>query len=249
MTTHNNARLAALLGVFASLATLLASCGGTEKLIDPVARHLVLITVDTWRGDHFLQSRADHRLTPYLDEFAKKSIVYSKASSVSNCTSPGVAGILTGLLPQRTGVINNAHFFPEEVPALASTLSRNGFVTVAFISNPVLNKRYGFGRGFDTYRVLRRAKPQHKARAPQITKYALTWLDRREATDERVFLWLHYLEPHGPYEPPPETLELFPKEAFEAPRQIPLRSAHSVKTLSSLWETSQISQRTAASAA
>ena len=224
MTTHNNKQLTALLGVFASLATLLASCGGFEKVDDPVARHLVLITVDTWRGDHFLQSRANQRLTPYLEEFAKHSIVYSQASSVSNCTSPGVAGILTGMLPQHTGVIANSHFFPDQVPALASTLSRNGFVTAAFISNPVLNKRYGFGRGFDTYRMLRGGKPKRKAPAALITTFALAWIDQHDATDERLFLWLHYLEPHGPYDPPPATLELFPKEAFEAPRQIPLRS-------------------------
>ena len=53
----------------------------------------------------------------------------------------------------------------------------------------------------------------------------MQWLDAEFAgSDERLFLWIHYMEPHGPYEPPAELSDLFPRESFDAPREVPLLS-------------------------
>lgn len=210
-------RLAAGLAL-ALLAT--TACAGPEKETGP-ARDLVLITIDTWRGDHFDAARAGSALTPELSAFADGGVRFSAAHSVANETSPGTAGILTGLLPRRSGVVVNAHMLPSGVPSLATILAAEGFATAAVVSNPVLRPGMGFEQGFASYELVpRHAAP--KARADAVTDAALAALDAVPA-DGRRFLWVHYLDPHGPYSPPAETLRLFPRERFEAPRDIPLQ--------------------------
>ena len=67
--------------------------------------NLILVTIDTYRADHFLEERAGQALTPRLAAFAARAERFRNAHSVSNCTTPGVAGILTGILPRRSGVV------------------------------------------------------------------------------------------------------------------------------------------------
>ncbi len=199
------------------LSLALHGCGTPP----PGASNLVLITVDSLRGDHFLSERAGTPLTPKLAAFAERAVVYTHASSVSHSTSPGTAGILTGLLPQRSGVVHNSNVLPEQLPTLPGILSGTGFETAAFVSNPILKPGSGFDRGFDTYERIARSEPHAKVIGSQVTRAALGWLNGVEP-GKRFLLWAHYMEPHGPYEPPAAYLAAFPKEAFVAPRQIPL---------------------------
>jgi arylsulfatase len=189
------------------------------------ARHLVLLTVDTYRSDHFLSARAGVPLTPELAELAARSIVFRQASSVSNATSPGVAGILTGLTPHRSGVLKNVHMLPATVPTLAAALRDHGFRTAAYVGNPVLAPGYGFERGFDTYELIAGDDPRPKGAADALTTAALGWLERafeRDAGRERIFLWVHFMDPHGPYRPPAEFLSYFPVERFPPTEPLPL---------------------------
>lgn len=200
-------------------ALLAAACGHDAD----GARSLILITVDTYRADHFLEERAGQALTPRLAAFAARAERFQNAHSVSNCTTPGVAGILTGLLPRRSGVVSNKHLLPSRLPSLASRLRAAGLRTAAIVSNPVLRPGTGFENGFEEYRFLRSEEETRpgKPRAARVNESALAWLDALPA-GERFFLWAHYMEPHGPYAPQPEHAALFPREAFDAPRDVPL---------------------------
>ncbi len=179
-------------------------------------RHLVLITVDTWRADHALTTRAGVDLTPRLSELATDAVVFTDAWSVANATSPGVSGFLTGLLPSRSGVITNDHVLNPAVPTLAERLSKAGFATGGFVANPVVGPGYGFEQGFDHYELLPRPRDYRTAKASSVNHRAIEWL-RTVNPGRRVFLWLHYMEPHGPYQPLPECQALFDIDAFGEP--------------------------------
>ncbi len=186
--------------LFASL--LLAACGvpaPAPETTEP--RHLVLITVDTWRADHFLKERAGVFLTPSLAQLAARALHFPNASSPATETSAGVAAILTGLLPERSGVVVNAHTLPQLLPTLTTVLGDAGYRSGAFVANPVLAPGVGFERGFEHYDHVRRPAHRAKARADTVNRRALAWLDSL-APQDRIFLWLHYMEPHGPYHPP-----------------------------------------------
>lgn len=213
-------------GLLAWTAALwLAACGdggsdGTAPS-EPALRHLILITVDTWRQDHFLAERAGVPLTPRLAELAGSALRFTQASSVAAATSSGTSGILTGVLPGRSGVLRNDHVLPVPLPTLGSVLREAGFATAAIVANPVLAPGNGFDKGFESYELVARQPPLRKARAEAVTDRALARLGELRSA-ERFFLWVHYMDPHGPYQPPAEQLELFPLEAFEAPPDIPL---------------------------
>lgn len=202
--------------VFPLVVSALVGCAGPEP-----PKHLVLLTVDTWRADHALSSRAGVELTPRIAEFSSRSAIFTDASSVANATSPGVAGFLTGLYPIRSGVITNDDIVSPEVPTIGGILSEAGFATAGFVANPVVGPGYGFEQGFDTYELLPRPVDYRMPKASAVNQRAIQWLESREP-DRRVFLWLHYMEPHGPYQPLPECADDFDIDAFGDPIEVEL---------------------------
>lgn len=205
--------------------TVLAACAPTP---DPPPgevrsdlRDVILITADTWRGDHALTTVAGVELTPRLADFAQDARVFSAAQSVGNCTSVGTAGILTGLLPHRSAVTANVHRLPPEATSITSLLSDAGYATAAFVANPVLRLKMGFEQGFDVYRRIDRRGPRWKTRGEQLNIEAMAWLDE-QLPDQPIFLWVHYMEPHGPYEPLDTDVEPFELDAFGEPVELPL---------------------------
>jgi len=208
--------------LFLLLSVLVLACGTGETPPAGELRHLILITVDTWRADHFLVSKAGVPLTPNLEQLAARSVRFRANSSVGAVTAPGIAGILTGLLPHRSGVVVNDHLLPDSLPTLATELRDHGFVTAAFVANPVIAPGFGFNNGFAQYELVARRPPLRKATAAQVNRQAFNWLDALARPPENLFLWMHYMEPHGPYEPPDEHARLFSVEDFDAPSDIPL---------------------------
>jgi hypothetical protein len=87
-------RSLALFLLLGSLLALWVGCGGgaEEAVPEPEpepARDLVLVTIDTWRGDHFDGERAGQPLTPELSAFADGGVRFTAAHSVASETSPG----------------------------------------------------------------------------------------------------------------------------------------------------------------
>jgi arylsulfatase len=100
---------------------------------------------------------------------------------------------------------------------VASTLSEEGYATAGFHSNPFVSRAYGFDRGFDHFdddlhlgqhklialaqRAVDKLRNRHYARAEEINERSLAWVDSLEE-EQPFFLWNHYMDTHGPYEPP-----------------------------------------------
>ncbi len=189
----------------------------------PAPHHpdLLLITIDAMRASDFGANVAGTPLTPNLSELAAKGVVFTSASSVASETSPGIAGILTGLLPFRTGVLGNRNLLPPSIETLATDLADAGYQTAGFVANPVLAARYGFGRGFQSFEVVPPQADEPKARARQVFARALRFL-RHSRPDRPRFLWLHLFEPHGPYRPPADAVSPWDVSAFTGPTETPL---------------------------
>jgi arylsulfatase A-like enzyme len=112
--------------------------------------------------------------------------------------------------------VKNGVALPADVPTLAEALRAAGWETAAFVSSFVVERRFGLARGFDHYdddfAGADHSSPirhweGHSLDAPydrrgaETTDRALAWLAARE--DERpFFLWVHYFDPHSPYDPP-----------------------------------------------
>ena len=90
---------------------------------------------------------------------------------------------------------------PAGIPSLAEILRSRGFQTVAVSASAVVRKspsrfnpKGGFDRGFDVFQedcVWQHADCVNRQAAPHLRQ-----------GEKPLFLYLHYIDPHGPYRPP-----------------------------------------------
>jgi arylsulfatase A-like enzyme len=165
--------------------------------------NVVLVLVDTLRADHLSLYGYDRPTCPALEAFSREAIVFEEARSQAGCTFPSVNSLLTSQFPQvfvqemkESGV-----GISERWPTLAQMLKAEGFATAAVSSSPIVrvnpskhNPDGGFGAGFDVFDDSCLQKS-----AEGVNAIAFKILDRIE---HPFFLYLHYMEPHWPYNPP-----------------------------------------------
>jgi arylsulfatase len=185
--------------------------------------NIVLLTVDALGGRHVGHLGYDRDTTPRLDDIARDAVQFTACTAQSSHTRESMPSLLVSTYPSRLPALGE---LPSDRPALPDVLDDEGFATAAFHSNPYLSRTFGFDRGFDTFddglplarnrlvtflqRVLNHFRLQPYERAESLNETGLEWLD--ETAGERSFLWLHYMDPHGPYQPPAEYQRLFRDE-------------------------------------
>lgn len=121
--------------------------------------NVILIIMDTTRVDHLSCYGYERKTTPHIDEFAKESVLYTRAYSAASWTLPSVASILTGLYPGAHGAhrIEKADtIFPlnklsEDNITLAEILAQSGYETAGIISTVFLGREFGLHQGFNYY--------------------------------------------------------------------------------------------------
>jgi arylsulfatase A-like enzyme/Tfp pilus assembly protein PilF len=156
---------------------------------------ILLVTLDTTRADA-MGYESDAARTPHLDTLAARGLRFSQAYATAPMTLPSHTSMLTGLYPADHGVRENARYLGGDKELLAERLRGKGYETAAFVSGLPLSRPFGLARGFGHYDD----EIATERRAAETTERALAWL--RKQAGKRVFLWVHYFDPHEPYEPP-----------------------------------------------
>lgn len=184
----------------------LLGCSSEEAAEPP--RHLFLITVDTLRADHLGSYGYGRDTSPNLDLLADQATFFENAITPWPKTGPAMASMFIGRYPSSSGLVMRAALrLPQEYVTLAELLREQGFTTLAVVSNPVLAARLQWDQGFDEYLETwdrKRSLPRRPSKArgfingKAVNKLALPLLERY-AESERLFVWLHYSDPHGPY--------------------------------------------------
>jgi arylsulfatase len=138
---------------------------------------------------------------------------FPRAISAGIHTKPSMMALLTGFYPSESGLVaNGAKVLNPPGPMLAERLQKAGFATAAVVSNPnLVGQGLGFERGFDSFDArmtgIEPNRPTGTRNASETTDAALEKLTGLSRQSKPWFLWVHYLEPHGPYRPPPAFLE------------------------------------------
>jgi arylsulfatase A-like enzyme/Flp pilus assembly protein TadD len=196
--------------------------GGSGAEVTPGRYSILLVTLDTTRADHLEPYGAVGVETPSLSRLADRGIVFDHAVATAPVTGPTHASLLTGLYPIRHGVRNNlTHYLSDEIPTVTEWLSDAGYRTAAFVSAVVLEGRFGFDQGFDTYDDDLRSpgggglSPKIPERSAEATAdRAIAWLDGL-TSDQPFFLWVHFYDPHTPYSPPSPWAEKFRDRPYD----------------------------------
>ena len=116
------------------------------------ARGVVLITLDTTRLDRLSRYGFADANMPALDRLAHEGVVFNQATTVAPLTLPAHTSLLTGLLPLRHGVRDNASAPLSIVHVtLAEILEARSYRTAAFVESAVLDPNRGLRQGFQEY--------------------------------------------------------------------------------------------------
>lgn len=174
---------------------------------DRAPRHLVVISLDTLRADRLSAYGYDRPTSPALAKLASRGVRFDDAIAQAVSTPPSHASIFTGKNPPRHGLrrLSGQALAPEQL-TLAEILKANGFATAAFVGAVPLLASRGLDQGFDLYdQDLPPGLLERRAR--KTNRRVAQWLAARPAG--RVFLWVHYFDPHHPYAAPPAYQQQF----------------------------------------
>jgi arylsulfatase A-like enzyme len=170
---------------------------------------IILITVDTLRLANMSIYGYERETTPNLDKFFESQAVYHRAYSTESDTPASIVSILSGLLPQQHGVRLFFQALDDDTRILPEYLKPN-YQTAGFISSTVLtDEAMEIGSRFDHFDDFVADRESGQANrvvfertARDTTEAVLEWLREKRDPDRPLFLWVHYIDPHGPYAPP-----------------------------------------------
>jgi arylsulfatase len=220
--------------LIAGMMNLVAGNLGAQS---PPRLNVILISLDQLRADQ-VHCLGNPRLTsPNLDRLAEQGVRFSHFYTVAPWTAPSYSSLMTSLYPSMAGVTlmwrPGDPLISSNVPTLAEIFKAHGYHTAAFVNNGVAGKALT-GRGFDEYD---QGQPNGQVKditqrggeafnlAPETTQRLMPWLDQHRS--EPFFLFVLYLEPHSPYNPPPED-DIFTTKAYpdETNTGYDLKSGH-----------------------
>ena len=165
-----------------------------------VPRNLLFVSVDTLRKDY--------ATTPFLMQLASEGVWVDDVVQCSNwtagsmpCWVGGRTNIDRGHLPRSTGLESQRPPVPEGTPFLAGWLDDH--VSSLVTINTRFSKDYGNSQGYDQEKWINKALADEAIAqgAKRIKKLS-------KGGDKPWFLHVHVMEPHLPYNPPLELVEL-----------------------------------------
>lgn len=197
----------------------------------PSRPNVILIIVDTLRADHLSTYGYERETSPVIDAFADENLKFTLAMATAPWTAPSVASIFTGLYPTAHGV--GGHIGPDEAEdgrakaailhesfeTLAEALGRNGYVTAGITGNAWVADYLGFAQGFDEFITLDDRPANH------INFYSMKLIKAFTEQSQPFLLFVHYMDPHKPYDPPYDSPVEFREPLRETPH-VPSQARH-----------------------
>ena len=184
--------------------------------------NLLVITLDTTRADRIGAYGYRDIETPAIDRLAREGVLFEQTMATAPLTLPAHCSIFTGRFPPEHGVRDNGGFFlsPQQL-TLATILERRGFKTGAVVGAFVLDGKWGLNQGFETYvddfdlsKLTGFALGDVQRPGNEVVDRALPWLQK--VKDQRFFAWLHFYDPHTPYEAPEPFRSRYPNRPYTA---------------------------------
>jgi arylsulfatase A-like enzyme len=174
--------------------------------------NIILISLDTLRGDHLGCYGYERQVSPNIDRFVASSVLFENAVTQAGSTLPSHKSVMTSLYPPQLRSRNERRLDHRRI-TLPELMLNAGYRTAAFANGlgwvtPV----YHFDQGFEKFDVPSLRLIARRANAPEITGLALSWLKGRK--NQPFFLFLHYGDIHSdfnvlPYEVPEPYQSMF----------------------------------------
>ena len=162
-------------------------------------KNVVLIVLDAARATQLGAYGYDRDTTPEIDRIAREGVVLDRVYTPAVYTLGAMSAVWTSQHPDRHRTETS---FSARLPAsrltLAELLSARGIHTAGFVANAVAGEAFGFERGFSEFHeVYREQGSGADAFREAVPRF---WKERGA---QRFFAYIHFREPHFPYDPRP----------------------------------------------
>ena len=168
---------------------------GSPRLSPARRPHVFIYLVDALRADHLGCYGYSRPVSPYADAFARAATVYHTIAP-SSWTKASVASLFTGRPPIVHRAEDRGDTLVPEAITLSKLLGAAGYRTYALYANAWLSGTFGLDQGFEERRLI-------PARSDRLTREIFARL-RRLGPEDRLFVYVHTIDPHTPYDPTPE---------------------------------------------
>ena len=157
-------------------------------------RVLLWISQDTVRADHLGTYGYARPTSPRFDGLARASVLFEQASASSSWTLPSLASQFTARHPSYHGAVLHNLMPDARAPRLFELLAQAGFTVLGVTGNDLVSPAQGTANGLDALWF-------DEGRAARLNERLLTALDEWGGGD--LALFVHYMDPHATYAPPP----------------------------------------------
>jgi arylsulfatase A-like enzyme len=175
--------------------------------------NVILITMDAVRPDHLGCYGYERNTSPNIDKLASEGVLFKNAISRAPWTIDSIASIFTSLYHHNVRITKDKENNVITIngitdTTLAEVLKEKNYSTASFVTAGLLDPSVGFDKGFDTY-VWNNLTDRS---ASTLTDAVMGWIG--ENYKKPFFLYLHYIDPHAPYESPAPYNTLFVNDSF-----------------------------------
>ena len=161
--------------------------------------NVVFIILDAARAREFGTYGYDRDTTPAMDRIAADGIVFDRAYTPAVYTLGAMSSVWTSQYPDRHhGDVSFQSPLPRDRLTLTEVLSGQGIHSAGFVATAVPGAFNGFDRGFSEFHEVWQ---EVGSRADAFRQVVPPWVEAHK--DRRFFLYVHYREPHFPYDPEP----------------------------------------------
>ena len=228
------ARLLRFAGLIAS-AALLSLCGCERKEQPPPTAgpeqrpkigilpegapkpDIILILIDALRADRLGVYGHPGGLSPTIDAIAAQGVTFDYCVAAAPWTLPSVGSLFTSYYPRvhralsyrvvqsmEDGKRAEQSVLSDEFDTLAEVLQAAGYQTAGFCAAKFLRAGYGFGQGFEHYDT---SFAENTVRGEVVNAKLFEWLDSERDSSRPLFVYLHYMDVHGPYDAAPRFMD------------------------------------------
>jgi len=161
--------------------------------------NLLLIVLDAARAREFGSYGCPRATTPQIDRLASEGVVFDRVYTPAVYTLGAMSSVWTSQYPDRHhSAVSFSAKLPKDRLTLAEVLSGQGIATGGFVANPVAGRMFGFERGFadfdEVFSTLGSSGGVFRQAVPP-------WFAAHR--QQRFFAYVHFREPHFPYDPEP----------------------------------------------
>jgi arylsulfatase A-like enzyme len=162
--------------------------------------NVIIMLLDAAGAKHFQAYGYNRDTAPNFDALAREGVLFDRAYCQAVYTLASTGSLMSGLDPYRHQVILRKSKLPSTTITLAERFQSSGYNTGTFVANGNASNTFGMTQGFNEVAEVFR-DPNYTGWGSDISNRFFQWLDKSKE-DRPFFAYLHYREPHAPFNPP-----------------------------------------------